>query len=86
MTQHLLQISSDYQVLLNYGPLGVFCLWFMWRVEKLIEKISTLSHRFDGITRAMLLEVTTRPHVPDQVRRAAEDMVMDIETRDRKGK
>lgn len=79
-------------LLVGYGPLGVFCVWFMFRVEKLItavnqspaefqKSLQTLSHRIDGITRAMLLEVASREGGNVRSKQLANEMLAKIEAR-----
>jgi len=76
---HLAQLASDYSVLYAYGPLGVICAWFMWRVEKLIDRISYLGHRIDGMTRAMMIEALSRPEVSPAARKYAEELLSEPE-------
>lgn len=83
---HLLQITSDNQLLVAYGPLGIICAWFMWRNEKLITEIRTLSHRIDGMTRAMLAETLGRENTTPGARKVAQDMLNRIESRESKGR
>lgn len=46
--------------LLVYGPMGIFCAWFMLRVEKLIGEVRNVREALYDITKAMLMDVITR--------------------------
>lgn len=72
------EISS---ALFVYGPMGVMLAWFMWRFEALLKEIRTMSHRFDGMTRAILVDVVSRETSPI-VRQTAQDMLTKIAARD----
>lgn len=86
--QTIAQLAQDNQVLYTYGPLGVITAWFMWRGEKLgntvVSEIRELSHRIDGMTRAMLADVISRDGVGQHTQSIARDMLAKIEARDRK--
>lgn len=69
-------------VLIAYGPMGVMLAWFMLRFEKMIDAFKTLSHRIDGITRAMLLDVASRDGVGNHTKNLANEMLARIEARD----
>ena len=68
-------------VLVVYGPMGVMLAWFMLRFEKMM---STLSHRFDGLTRAMLVDVLSRENVGHSTKKTAQEMLSKIAARDDK--
>jgi hypothetical protein len=85
----LAQLGSEYQQpLLTYGPLGVMTLWFMLRGEKIangvISELRDLSHRMDGITRAMLADVLTREGANEYAKKFVADQLAKIEARDEK--
>lgn len=72
--------------LIIYGPLGIICLWFMWRDDqrdKLLKEMSTtsnaeirgLSHRISGLSKALMLDVVAREGVGERTRKIAEDML-----------
>lgn len=87
--QHYLQIAAipDLEAALYvYGPLGIFCLYFMYRDEKrekaaiaqalLIQtEIRTLSHRINGISKALILDVLSRNNLGETARRMGEEML-----------
>ena len=70
--------------LISYGPLGLVTAWLMLRGERKLEvvadRIDKLSHRINGITKAMLVEVISRdnPH-NGAARMAAERMLREME-------
>ena len=77
------QIVNDHQAaLFAYGPLGVICAWFMWRFEAMVKEFRTLSHRIDGMTPAMLVDVISRGADNPVAKRTAEEMLGKIERRD----
>ena len=87
--QHYLQIAAipDLEAALYvYGPLGIFCLYFMYRDEKREKSIATatgatqseiraLSHRINGMSKALILDVLSRPGLGDTARRMGEEML-----------
>lgn len=60
--------------LLTYGPLGVICIWLMLRDEKRDQSIRDLSHRINGLSKALLLDILGRP-VDAPTRQLAKDML-----------
>lgn len=84
----LAQVASEHNALYTYGPLGIITAWFMLRGEKLgnnvVSEIRDLSHRIDGMTRAMLADVLTREGANEHARKFATDMLAKIEARDLK--
>lgn len=73
-------VVEQHPLLYSYGPLGFMCSWFMWRGEKVISEIRTLSHRIDGITKAMLVDVLSRESCGPAARKAAKDMLDKVES------
>ena len=69
-------------LLVAYGPMGIMLVWFMWRFETMVKAFRSLSHTIDGMTRAMLVDVMSRPGATTTVRRAATEMLNKIEERD----
>lgn len=69
-----------------YGPMGVMLLWFMARGEKLVGEIRSLSHRIDGLTRALLMDMVNRDNVGPATRAAAQAEITKIEERMTRGK
>jgi hypothetical protein len=82
VVQTLAQIASDNtSVLLTYGPLGVICAWFMLRAEKVFTELRSLSHRIDGLTRALLADMVERDSVGIQTKKYARAEIAKIEAR-----
>ena len=71
IAQTALDLTAAYPVLLAYGPMGVFCMYFMWRGEKLIVEIRTLGHRFKGLEMALLMEAVSRENCPQIIKHYA---------------
>lgn len=68
-------------LLLAYGPMGVILAWFMLRGEKLVVEIRGLSHRIDGLTRALLMDLVSRDSVGIQTKVQARAEIAKIEAR-----
>ncbi len=68
-------------VLLTYGPMGVILMWFMIRGEKLVVEIRGLSHRIDGLTRALLMDLVSRDSVGVQTKAQARAEIAKIDAR-----
>lgn len=68
------ELMATQPALYTYGPMGIMLGWFMWRNERLIPEIRTLSHRIDGLTKALLMDMISRdtsgPHTIQQAREA----------------
>lgn len=62
-----------------YGPMGIMLAWFMVRHDR---AMNTLSHRIDGMTRALLVDTLSRDNVGDVARRYAEKELAKIEARE----
>lgn len=73
-------------ILLAYGPLGIMVLWFMWRNEAQIKALNQLSHRIDGMSQVQLIDVISRESTGPYARKAAEDLLTKIASRNEKGK
>lgn len=52
--------ASPATILVAYGPMGVMLGWFMLRYEKVIGELRRLSHRIEGLSKAMLVDVLSR--------------------------
>lgn len=65
--------------LLTYGPMGIMLVWLMWRVEerfeKMADRLETLAHRINGMTRAMLADILSRDSSGAAARKIAEEML-----------
>lgn len=68
-------------LLLTYGPMGAILAWFMLRGEKLVGEIRGLSHRIDGLTRALLMDLVNRDSTGPQTKAAARAEIAKIEAR-----
>jgi hypothetical protein len=78
--------SSGYNALVIYGPMGIMLAWFAWRAENrlddIVSSVRKLGHRIDGVTRAMLVEVVSRPDGNHKSKQIAQDLLEDIERGD----
>lgn len=61
--------------LLVYGPLGIMVGWFMFRMEKRLERIESA---LNGLTRGILIEVITRRDVPPAIEREARALLDEL--------
>lgn len=73
------EIIASQRMLYAYGPMGIMLGWFMWRGEKLMGEIRMLSHRIDGLTKALLMDMISRdtagPHTRQQAQEALAKIV-----------
>ncbi len=77
-----LAVSTEpFGLLLAYGPMGVILAWFMIRGEKLVLEIRSLSHRIDGLTRALLMDLVSRDSVGVQTKVQARAEIAKIDAR-----
>ena len=86
MIQTIAQAIADNQsVLLTYGPLGIVCAWLMWRAEKTEARVALmlkdLAHRIDGLTRAMLVDMTERESAGERTKEYARQAIARIDAR-----
>lgn len=65
-----------------YGPMGIFCGWFMLRVEKLINKVSGLGHRLDGMSKSLMVDVLSRESSGPTARAMAQAILTEISERE----
>lgn len=88
--QAIAQIAEQNgSVLLTYGPLGIVCAWLMWKIERLENKLAEtlgaklgdLAHRIDGLTRAMLVDMTERESAGERTKEYARDAIAKIDAR-----
>jgi len=78
----LAQIAQDNgPMLLTYGPLGAICAWFMLRGEKVVAEIRSLSHRIDGLTRALLVDMAERDNIGPRTRDYCHNEIAKIDAR-----
>jgi len=90
MLQTLAQIATENAgPLLTYGPLGIVCAWLMWKIERMeksmVESLGTrlgdLAHRIDGLTRAMLVDMTERESAGERTKEYAREAIAKIDAR-----
>lgn len=90
MLKILAQIASDNAgPLLTYGPLGIVCAWLMWKIERMEKsmveglgaKLGDLAHRIDGLTRAMLVDMTERESAGERTKEYARETIARIDAR-----
>lgn len=74
-------MPENFGLLLNYGPLGIVLMWFMLRFEKLVVEIRSLSHRLDGLTKALLMDLVSRDSTGPATRAQAQQEIAKIEAR-----
>lgn len=78
-------ISAPPSGLYVYGPMGIILTWFMWRYESrnegLRKDIRVLSHRIDGMSKALLVDVISRDTKGGAAKKFAEDMLSRMEIR-----
>lgn len=86
------QVTQEMPALYTYGPLGVVCGWLMWRDEKRASENRAreqnassdyrfLGHRIDGLTKAMLVDMTERESCGMHTKRYARDEIAKIDAR-----
>lgn len=68
-------------ILLTYGPMGIVLGWFMLRGEKLVVEIRSLSHRIDGLSKALLMDLMSRDSVGIQTKAQARAEIAKIDAR-----
>ena len=94
---HFAQVDAGAFItaLTSYGFPGFVCCWFMWYGQKLMKEhrdswketnaeIKILSHRMDGMTRAMLVDALSRESTGPATYKVAQDMLSKINVRDEK--
>lgn len=67
--------------LLTYGPLGVITVWLMLREEKRDKTIRDLSHRINGLSKALLVDILARP-IDSTTRQLAKEMLEKVEAKE----
>ncbi len=70
--------------LYTYGPMGIVLGWFMFRAEKFVAEIRSLSHRIDGLTRAMLVDMASRDSCGVATKKYANEAIAAIDARTKK--
>lgn len=70
-------------IIISYGPMGVILCWFMLRGEKLVLEIRSLSHRLDGLTKALLVDMIDRESSGEHVKNYAREAIVQIDERNK---
>ena len=60
---------------------GIVIGWFMWFTEKLRNELRSLTHRIDGLTRALLMDMVNRDNIGQQTREMCQQEIAKIEAR-----
>lgn len=71
--------------LITYGPMGLMLAWLLMRgerkMEMIVDRLDRLSHRINGITKAMLMDVVSREnHHNEKARELAQRMLGQMES------
>lgn len=75
------QIVQESPALYTYGPLGVICAWLMWRDERRAADHRSIGDRIDGLTTAILVDITERDTCGHKTKDYAQDEIAKIEAR-----
>lgn len=78
----------DHQLLTVWGPLGIFCGWFMWRdtardkllreiADKNISALAQVAHKLNGLSRALIFNAAT--HAPNGIKELAQKELEEME-------
>jgi hypothetical protein len=62
--------------LINLGAVGAVLAWFLFRSESRMERLESA---VDRMTRAMMLELASRPDVSPAIKRQAAEIVEEID-------
>lgn len=81
MIAALAQLVESNNALYTYGPLGIICVWLMYRDEKRAADHRSLGHRLDGLTKALLVDMTERESCGTNTRRYAHEEIAKIDAR-----
>lgn len=92
MLAFIAQLTADNPALYTYGPLGVFCAFFMWRDvnrqmahEKeravFLTEMRAVRHSMDGLQRAFLVHMIEFDGVGEPVREYASRQVAKLDAR-----
>jgi len=79
VAQEMANPTNPTNVLFQYGLAGVIIAWFMFEHKSFGKDIRTLSHRIDGLTRAMLVDALSRENIGPMARKFAQEMLAKIE-------
>lgn len=82
ISQILAQAATEpTSLLLQYGPMGIISAWLMLRAEKGFAEIRSLTHRIDGLTKALLVDMIERDSCGLATKRYAREEVAKIDAR-----
>lgn len=68
----LAQINLDPSILIQYGVLGIVLLWFMFRLEKKLDRHTSV---INDLVESIALDVISRDHVSEHVKGRAEGIL-----------
>lgn len=77
-------LQANAPMLYTYGPLGVFCGWFMLRGEALIKEVRGYGHRIDGLRLALLAQAAASDTAGPGLRRMCEEEIARINAKGQK--
>ena len=78
------QVAAEAAPFAQYGVLGAVLAWFMYHGSKLPGEIRSLAHRIDGLTKALLVDMTERESCGLHTKRYARDEIAKIDARSEK--
>lgn len=78
------QVAQEHSLLYSYGPLGIICGWLMWRDERRGNESRSLGHRIDGLTKALLVDMTGRDSCGVATKKYANEAIAAIDARTKK--
>ena len=81
MMHFVAEFASENSMLIQYGGLGCVLVWFMVRGERVFSKLSDLSHRIDGLTKALLVDMIEKDHTSISVKKYAKETIARIDAR-----
>lgn len=92
MLAFIAQLTAENPALYTYGPLGVFCAFFMWRdVNRqqahereraiFISEVRAVRHSMDGLQRAFLVHTMEVATFPTTIRDYARAQIAKIDAR-----
>lgn len=70
-------MSIDLAPLLNVGAVGVVTAYLLLRMDGLLRD---MTKSIDRLALAIALETATRPGIPEQTRKTANDIVSSVQT------
>lgn len=76
----LAQVAVD-NPLATFGLAGLVIGWMMIFIDKLRSELRTLSHRIDGMTRALLIDLISRDSIGPLAKQMAREELAKIEAR-----